>query len=158
MGLVLYGSRADSNLKFSFQQIDFTFQGGMGSPYSIKIDSNGNFSAAKGWPPREIHFGRLSQADKVRLDSIYRITRFDEFDAVYADITPDLGAYNLVRAVHDSVKNFYVYGQEGPTQLSTLDKYLTSFIDLSGPGRKDTLVVFKSLQKIWNVPPSPPQR
>lgn len=147
----------DGDLKFRFQELDFTYSAGMGGLYSIKIDPTGNFLLGKGRPPNKIYFGKLNNIEKFRLDSIYNATSFKKFDTLYSNSTPDLSSYSICCiAPRGNIKCFTVLGSnKEPKKLKSLSEYLVYLIYHVKATPKDTIITFKSLDNVYKKPPPP---
>ena len=140
------------DLKFRFHELDFTYSAGMGGLYSIKIDPTGNFLLGKGRPPNKIYFGKLSNEEKLRLDSIYNATSFEKFDTLYSNSTADLSSYSICIASRGNIKCFTVLGSnKEPEKLKILSEYLVYLIYHVKATPKDTIITFKSLDNVTSV-------
>jgi hypothetical protein len=150
----------DGDITFGFNELDFTYSAGMGGLYSIKIDPTGNFLLGKGRPPNKIYFGKLSNEEKLRLDSIYNATSFEKFDTLYSNSTADLSSYSICIASRGNIKCFTVLGSnKEPEKLKLLSEYLVYLIyHVKATPKdtiKDTIITFKSLDNVYKKPPPP---
>ena len=149
----MYGCNNDKNLKFRFQEMDFTYSAGMGGLYSIKIDSTGNFFLGEGRPPKRIYFGVLSDKEKFKLDSIYNVISFNKFNTLYNDSLPDLSSYSIVITSKGKAESFTVYGSnKEPEKLKAFSEHMVYLIHHVNLIPIDTVIIFKSLNKIYQVP------
>lgn len=154
--ILFSGCNNDGDLKFRFHELDFTYSAGMGGLYSIKIDPTGNFLLGKGRPPNKIYFGKLSNEEKLRLDSIYNATSFEKFDTLYSNSTADLSSYSICIASRGNIKCFTVLGSnKEPEKLMLLSEYLVYLIYHVKATSKDTIIAFKSLDNVYKKPPPP---
>lgn len=147
------GCESSINTKKFFQttkEIDYTFDSGWKEAYSVKISSNGKCIIGKGRWDMKYYTGQLSERDITKLDSVFKIVPFEQYDSAYYEDAVDQPSYKivLIGMNKDTITKF-VYGRTAPKSLNEFSNQIRLIKESLKLTAKDTLVDFVSRKNFF---------
>ncbi len=93
---ILYGCHHNKGYDPSFKVIDYTFDNGWDSSYSVRISGPNFFIIGKGRNQKKYYKGTFEEARAKKIDSFLVLLSHEKIDSVYIDKKVDQPSFMLI--------------------------------------------------------------
>src|SRR5688572_23003539 len=114
---IISGCHNKKDYEPSFRVIDFTFDNGWDTSYSVLISNTDFFIIGKGRNQKKYYKGILEESRVKRIDSFLVLLSHQKIDSVYIDKKEDQPSFMLIFRGKGAEHKYYVYGANSPLHL-----------------------------------------
>lgn len=135
--------RKDTSFTPGFKYVDFTFDDGWGSGYSLVMENNGTIYIGKGRKTKTYFKALIEAKDLQQIDSMLQVLSESKTDSLYVDKKVDQSSFMLIYRDNNGEHKHYVYGANAPVQLFILREKISNLLNYR-MSQFDTVIKFKS--------------